>query len=199
MKIYILRHEDRTIDCSFFSPLTELGLKNSTELVLELDKLNINEIYSSPFIRTLQTIKPYIIKNKKKVNIEYGLSEIHNIDIIPKRSVGIKLPEYISKSFNYKCDYTSMISYTDIKYPEEYSDVVIRIKKILYNLINKYKNTDTNILLVTHQSLCCAVLEIINKYSINQKNKINSYILHNYPKGKVCLVFDNDWIYKMIN
>ena len=33
MKIYILRHEDRTQDCTFFSPLTELGLHNSKKLV----------------------------------------------------------------------------------------------------------------------------------------------------------------------
>ena len=41
MKIYILRHEHRTNDCSFFSPLTELGLDNANKLVPILDKLDI--------------------------------------------------------------------------------------------------------------------------------------------------------------
>jgi len=140
MKIYILRHENRTQDCSFFSPLTELGLNNSNKLISLLNDLNINIIYSSPFIRTLQTIKPYILYNKKNINIEYGLSEIHHPDIIAKKAVGILLPEYIAKSFNYNCNYVSIINHTDIKYPEKYSDIVIRIKKILYNLINKYYN-----------------------------------------------------------
>ena len=196
MKIYILRHEDRTHDCSFFSPLTELGLKRSEILANNLEKLDINLVISSPFIRTLQTIRPFLNKCKKQVNLEYGLCEIHNIDIIPKKAVGIQLPEYIAKSFNYKCDYNTIISHTDIKYPECYNDVVLRVKKILYNLIKKYTDKDINILLVTHQSLCCAILEIINN---NSKNKINKYDIQNYPKGKICLVFDNDWFYKMIN
>jgi hypothetical protein len=33
MKIYLLRHEDRTQDCSFFAPLTYDGLENAKKLV----------------------------------------------------------------------------------------------------------------------------------------------------------------------
>ena len=33
MKIYILRHEDRTMDCTFFSPLTQKGLENAIDLI----------------------------------------------------------------------------------------------------------------------------------------------------------------------
>ena len=194
MKIYILRHENRTQDCSFFSPLTELGLFNSNKLVSLLNELKIDIIYSSPFIRTLQTIKPYILYSKKNINIEYGLSEIHHNDIIAKKAVGIILPEYIAKSFNYNCNYISIINHTDIKYPEKYSDIIIRIKKILYNLIKKYYNTNINILLVTHQSLCSAILEIVNKYNI-----IDTHVIHNYPKGKLSLVYDNNWVYKILN
>ena len=64
MKIYILRHEERTIDASFFSPLTKQGILNSINLIPLLENLNITTIISSPFIRTLQTIKPY---SKKKI------------------------------------------------------------------------------------------------------------------------------------
>ena len=58
MKIYLLRHEDRTMDLTFFSPLTKNGLENSNELVKYLEREKINTIYSSPYIRTLQTIYP---------------------------------------------------------------------------------------------------------------------------------------------
>ena len=47
MILYILRHEDRTQDCSFFSPLTELGLRNANNLIKILEKeniININDI-----------------------------------------------------------------------------------------------------------------------------------------------------------
>ena len=104
MKIYILRHEDRTQDCSFFSPLTSLGLNNAVNLINYLDTCNINIIFSSPFIRTLQTIKPYIDTKKCIINIEYGLSEIHHKDIIAKKSVGLTLPIYLAKYYNYDCN-----------------------------------------------------------------------------------------------
>ena len=59
MKLYILRHEDRTMDLTFFSPLTKNGLEKSIDLINYLEKEKINLIYSSPYIRTLQTIYPY--------------------------------------------------------------------------------------------------------------------------------------------
>ena len=59
MRLYILRHEDRTMDLTFFSPLTKNGLEKSNELINHLENERINCIYSSPYIRTLQTIYPY--------------------------------------------------------------------------------------------------------------------------------------------
>ena len=138
MKIYILRHEDRTQDCSFFSPLTSLGLNNAINLINYLDTCNINIIFSSPFIRTLQTIHPYSTKYNFKIHVEYGLSEIHHEDIIPKKAVGIILPEYLGEFYNYNCNYKSIISHTKIKYPEKYTDVIKRIKIILTHIINQY-------------------------------------------------------------
>ena len=197
MKIYILRHEDRTHDCTFFSPLTELGLNNSIKLIKYLNMCNINLIFSSPFIRTLQTIHPFIKNKKYKINIEYGLSEIHHEDIIPKKSIGIILPEYLGHYYNYNCEYKSIISTFNIKYPEKYKDVINRVKIILKKIISTYINTDYNILLVTHQSLCKAILDII--ISCNNDIIINDFIINNYPKGKLSLIFYNEWCFKLIN
>ena len=138
MKLYLLRHEDRTIDCTFFSPLTLLGLKNSVKLKNLLVTHNINKIYSSPFIRTIQTIFPYSKKHKIPINLEYGLSEFHHQDIIPKQSVGLELPDYIAKSYNVNCQYTPVISHVGINYPETMLDVEVRVKKILQSLIKKH-------------------------------------------------------------
>ena len=73
MRIYILRHEDRTQDATMFSPLTEEGLENSIKLINDLEDLDIDKIYSSPFIRTLQTVYPYA--NKKDININAAVSD----------------------------------------------------------------------------------------------------------------------------
>ncbi len=204
MRIYILRHEDRPQDCSFFVPLTYDGLENAKKLVEKLENEKIDLIISSPFIRTLQTIHPYSKKTNKNINIEYGLSEIHHQDIIPVKAVGIRMPEYILKLFNYNPKYKSIIEADGIIYPETINHVKNRIKLVLNNIISNYYKTDNNILLVTHQSLCNCILELIKNNSkiINSKKfkNITDRIITGYPLGKVCLVFDKDeWEYEEIN
>jgi 2,3-bisphosphoglycerate-dependent phosphoglycerate mutase len=89
MKIYILRHEDRTMDGTFFSPLTQDGLDNAVKLIELLNKYNIDCIYSSPFIRTLQTVYPYAKSKGLKINADHSLSEIQHPHIIPVKSFQI--------------------------------------------------------------------------------------------------------------
>ena len=130
MKLYILRHEDRTKDCTLFSPLTELGLSNSFQLKSILNNENINIIYSSPYIRALQTVYYYAEKYNIKINIELGLGEIQIKDLLPKKSIGVLLPKYIMEKYKYNSEDISIISNDNIKYPEVYSDVLERTKKI---------------------------------------------------------------------
>jgi 2,3-bisphosphoglycerate-dependent phosphoglycerate mutase len=201
MKIYILRHEDRTQDCSFFAPLTKGGLDNSVKLVPYLEKIKIDQIYSSPFIRTLQTIYPYAKEHDKKINIEYGLSELHNEEIIAKKAVGVSLPEYLAESFNYNPEYKSLLKPTDILYPEKGKQATTRIKRVLKKIIQDYGTSDLNIILVSHQTLCNGVLKIVNKYSEEFKEKLSDSTINNYEKGKICLIFDSEkgWTYKPVN
>ena len=206
MKIYILRHEDRTHDCTFFSPLTKIGLENSIKLIDILKKEKINTIYTSPFIRTLQTIYPYAKSNNIKLNIEYGMSEIHHEDIIAKKSVGINLPEYLAESFEYNPEYKTLIKSTDIVYPEKLHNVELRVKKVLLSVIMNNKGTDNNIILVSHQTFCITALKIVNKSNEMFKGKLTKYI-ENYEKGKACLIYDsnnsnnsqNYWTFRSLN
>ena len=89
MKLYVLRHEDRTMDLTFFSPLTKNGLNNSVNLIKFLEKEKINSIYSSPYIRTLQTVYPYAKKYDIKPKLEYSLTELYQDENIPKKSYQI--------------------------------------------------------------------------------------------------------------
>ena len=200
MKLYILRHEDRVIDCSFFAPLTEKGIVNSSELKKVLEDENINVIYSSPFKRTLQTIFPYAKHSKNKINIEYGLSEIHHQDIIPRRAVGMELPNYLFKSYNGNKEYKSSINHDEIEYPEDFNSVKSRMKKVVGEVFKKHFKTNDNVILVTHQSLCNAALQLVNENSQEFKGKISEDTYNNYEKGKVSLIYENrDWVYKGIN
>lgn len=192
MRIYILRHEERTIDCTFFAPLTKKGLENSMKLTNYLLPLNIDEIYCSPFIRTLQTINPYINKTNKKIKLEYGLIEIKHESIIPPKSHNVELPNYLAEFFNYDINYETVINTNQIKYPENTNDLKNRIYFFLRHLLmNNYK-TNKNILLVTHQGVCSIILSILK---IN-----NNPYKSDYPLGKLSLIFDTDnWVFKKIN
>ena len=70
MKIIALRHGLRFDSALYFTPLTAEGLIQADNLVEPLKELNIDTIYCSPFLRTLQTIYPYCIETNKTVNIE---------------------------------------------------------------------------------------------------------------------------------
>jgi broad specificity phosphatase PhoE len=194
MKIFILRHEDRTQDASFFSPLTKNGLENSKKLIEKFEDLGINYVYSSPYIRTLQTIYPYVKSKDKQIRLEYALSEINDPHLIPKNAHGTFLPEYLAQSFLYDENYKCVIQPNELKYPEIEKDVLTRVKNFLKILITNHYKTDDRVLLVTHQVICNNILKLINK-SLKNKAEIN-----NYQTGMITLVFeDNDWTFKPIN
>jgi broad specificity phosphatase PhoE len=66
MKIIALRHGLRFDSALYFTPLTAEGLVQADNLVEILKDEKIDIIYCSPFLRTLQTIYPFCIENKKK-------------------------------------------------------------------------------------------------------------------------------------
>lgn len=196
MKIYILRHEDRTQDATMFSPLTKTGLDNAVELIDTIKDLDINIIYSSPFIRTLQTIYPYAKENNKKINVDYSLSEFQHESIIPKNSYSVRLPEYIAESFNCNNNYKTLFEPENFEYPEDEHKLNKRVKSFLTKLMKENLEKKCNILLVTHQAVCNSILKIATKYI----DDVNIEFTYSYPKGKVTKVWDVDeWYFKPIN
>ena len=197
MKIYILRHEDRTMDLTFFSPLTKNGLEKSINLISYLEKEKINSIYCSPYIRTLQTIFPYSKKYNLKSKLDYSLTELYQEGNIPKKSYQITLPEYIAKTFGYDEDYKTMILPSDIKFPENIKLFNDRIKTFLKIIIKNNYNTDNNIVLVTHQGVIDIIMRILGKRSSDLKNKVKDI---KYPKGSLTKILDNGtWGFTKIN
>ncbi len=186
MRIYILRHEDRTMDATFFSPLTQEGLNNSIKLIKILNNCEINCIFSSPFIRTLQTISPYTKHKNLKINVEHCLSEIQHPHLIPVKSYQINLPLYIAEQFNYNPDYTSMLDPSTHNYPETSESVSSRTKKFLTKIISEMIDTDLNIVIVTHQIICNNIIRLATKKTMKFD------ISYNYPKGGLTKIFDND-------
>ena len=191
MKIYLIRHEDRTKDATFFSPLNFKGMENSKKLHPILKDLNINLVFSSPYIRTLQTISPFVSLENLSVNIDYALGESINPYIIPKNSYNVELPEYIAKLFNVNPTYSSVVKPSEMVWDEKIKHIKSRVRKFLRFILTTYTKKDVNILICSHQTTINCFLNIINaKHSVE----------YPYLKGKICLIFKNDkWDIKPID
>ena len=197
MKLYILRHEDRTMDLTFFSPLTKNGLEKSNELINYLEKEKIDTVFSSPYIRTLQTIYPYSRKHNLKPKLDYSLGELYQEDNIPKKSYQITLPEYIAESFNYDEEYKSTMMPNDVQFPENIKFFNKRIKTLLKSIIKNNYNTDKKILLVTHQGVIDIIIRMLKK---RNKKLTDQLIDLKYKKGALTKIFDDsEWSFKKIN
>ena len=197
MRLYILRHEDRTMDLTFFSPLTKNGLEKSNELINHLENERINCIYSSPYIRTLQTIYPYSKKYNLKPKLDYSITEMYQEENIPKKSYQVTLPEYIAESFNYDNEYKSVFMPSDIEFPEDIKKFNKRIKNFVKNIIRNNYSTENNILLVTHQGVIDIILRSIGKRNKELNEKVKDL---KYSKGALTKIFeDNEWKFKKIN
>ena len=178
MKIYLLRHEIRDLkDPTFYSPLLKQGLVNAQKLKYTLKNINFDIIFSSPFKRVLQTIKPYCNLEDKKVNIEYSLYEqIYNhanatvnfdrnnfrLDLKPSDE------EYYLKNLSYR-------SYLPLSKIEFTKNTEARARNFLNHIIEKYKDTDRNILIASHGGIIAQMLGIEDRY----------------PMGGLCICYEN--------
>ena len=72
--IYIIRHCEATGQ-SAKAPLTEKGFKQASVLANFISGLKIDKIISSPYVRALQSIKPFAEENNLEVEIDERLGE----------------------------------------------------------------------------------------------------------------------------
>ncbi len=177
MKLILLRHEDRNLlNPLFFTPLTDLGMTRRYQLIEPLSSENIDIIYSSPFLRTLETIYPTATFLKKKVNVEYALYEyVHNPlftltdwyhDVSELWKDHLHLKEMINPR------YKSMIKEDDFEIMEDEKRLERRLTPFIMKLLRE--DSQKTVLLVTHGG-------VINKIKdmLIQKTPMNDY----FPMG----------------
>jgi broad specificity phosphatase PhoE len=179
MSIFLLRHEERFEPPSFFTPLTRNGLNNAEKLIDKLIQIPLDEIYCSPFLRTVQTIYPYCISNNREINIENSLYEINNPHICQKNNYQHRVselecihPKYLEVVNN---DYDSFLELENMKWPDRHLEDLYRrvVPFIEYLRENKQGK---NILLVSHMS----TINVIKNYLLHgQVAEKDSF----YPTG----------------
>lgn len=161
MRVILLRHEERGIDVGFYSNLTEHGIINACNYLPDkLHALKIDVIFSSPFIRTLQTIYPYANLYNKNINIEYGLYEyLHNPYFLLGKwyyTINDIKDKGLSRIINY--EYQSIVKKNDFSVLEDEEDLEKRVKKFFDYLKRNFYNQ--SVLIVTHKGVINKIKDI---------------------------------------
>lgn len=172
MKLYIMRHCKRDInDCSFESPLLDTGHLDAIESCKKMKKNNINVIYSSPFLRAIQSGNYYSKKYDINMNIDYSLCEYVNKN--NKEDLMYSINNYIIPNewiTRYNININNMLL-NEFNYDETLEECILRIKNFLIYIHEKYKKTNNNILIITHMSIVNIILHLINNIELNiEKN-----------------------------
>lgn len=186
MKIYVMRHFERPSNITFFIELNKLGKQNAIKKIPEIENLNIDVIYSSPLVRTLQSIEPYARKHNVKVNPENSLYEFMEDDRFTLENykhtvdeVSDKLKDILNKGYN------SILHIDELEEPrvgrmskEEYRKYINkRTTHFLMYLHRAYGKTDKNILLVTHKGTINSILEhnLDDSYETGKITEVNRF------------------------
>jgi len=176
MKIFVMRHCERNLmDCGFESPLLPIGIHNAKNLYSQMNFMNIDTIYSSPFLRTIQTADFYSKIKNIPINIDYSLAEfLLPIDKYRMKSIyNYEIPNSWKNNFIMKTDNMLLDKYN---INEEINDCINRLYNFLTNIIEEHKYTEKNILLVTHMSIVNVILGLMeNNINIETFNMDKPY------------------------
>ena len=156
--VYFVRHaeSDHKIIDELTRPLTTKGKKDADELVNHFDKMSIDSIYSSPYLRAVSTIRP--IANKKGIAISIR-------DNFKERSSN-------SSWIHNQMDLETFVGrmWIDVNRSVDGGETIAELKKRNINelalVLNKCKNK--TIIIGTHGT---ALASIISNYEVNFSGK----------------------------
>lgn len=183
MKLIVLRHFKRGGSPLFDTSLTEEGLKDAENIVEELRKLRINDIYCSPFLRTVQSIYPFATKYNKTINIDNAIHEGTNDLLFNDTNINNHY-SFHNKKYNLSgiinTNYRNSLLICNI-YPQEGNDRIIeRVHTFINSLISNKNNKGKTILIVTHQCICNAIKKYFdNKVEINDNFPMGTFEIIN--------------------
>ena len=177
MKLFALRHFQRYEDISFYSSLTMEGFANASAMVEKLNQLGITHVYSSPYLRTIQTVNPFVSNNILKIRVEPIIGEMRNAENYEPRHMFQKSVGDIPFKYfpNIDWEYTPMKEKLIVNRPEHREDVVKRVTEFIRMLYEKHSRAD-RILIIGHSCILNAMKSIYK-----QENGWQSV----YPYGKI--------------
>ncbi len=172
MIIVILNACESLSSNEFMTILSKKGLEKADKISTFLaDEINPDIIYSSPFVRALQTIYPFCYQNKKYINAEcclYPLNRYDRPNIYYHDTNLSSLPnyfQYLRQMLN--TDYSTTVFHSNVSRKETDRHVGNRVFPFLYALKNKYQDTNKTILIISHSDIFSYILKFF-------KIKVNS-------------------------
>lgn len=197
MKIYFLRHEKRPQEQTFEISLTDIGHQNAQKLIPLLDSLSIQQIYSSPFLRCLETLHPFCKNNGKKINVENSLYEFVTEHLFKQSNYKQSLTPSQNSNYFVNNDYTSFFDIENLLFPQTEELMEERVYSFLNHLINQYQNQELSILLCGHKKILDKIYILYLKEHDLMKEKSKKL---EYPMGGLSLVYDNkSYCYQRLN
>ena len=170
-KLIFIRHaeSDISIKNDMNRPLTNHGLVASNKIPHLFTGVGIDQFYSSPSKRAMDTIKPLAEKRGKDINICPNLRE---------RNIGVWTEDFFSyakkqwQDFNYRNDLGESLKEVQVR-------CLVEIDRILRN----YK--DQTIVIGTHGTVLCTILNYFNEkfdydYFLSMVDKMPFFIRLNF-------------------
>ncbi|MDJ0535928.1 MAG: histidine phosphatase family protein [Xenococcaceae cyanobacterium MO_207.B15] len=163
--VWIARHGNRfdfvypewfnTAERRYDPPLSEDGLLQGYQLGKRLQSENINHIFSSPFLRTIQTAHQIADILNLPIKLEAGLSEWFNpnwMSDTPQTH-----PRELLEAKYHRIDW-NYCSYLHPQYPETETEVNYRTGKTAKWLVDNFSD---NLLLVGHSASVMGATQIL--------------------------------------
>ncbi|ODQ63828.1 phosphoglycerate mutase-like protein [Nadsonia fulvescens var. elongata DSM 6958] len=183
--IYIARHAFRANWVADYDPQSSLptgiagdialarpyGLEQSAQLAEYLNTLDpaIQRVYSSPFVRCIETCKPFVEKIKVPIFIENGVSEWYR----PDRKGGIPIPAKKEKLAEIFSKDLINVDYNPVLFPspkgETFEELKTRVRNFFTQFIRNLNENESEletILITTH----AATKIILAKHLVGDEN-----------------------------
>ena len=169
MNLYVVRHGQTDWNIiGLIQGLTDIelnsnGIDQANEVAQQLKNINFSAIYTSPLKRTLKTA---VLINKY-----HNLNIITDTRVIERCFGNFEGTNGLQNKFDYR-DYELNLEDNNV---ESVKRLFKRIKEFLLEIYKLYKDTDSNILIVTHGGTAIAINAIINNinsdlFSLGIKN-----------------------------
>ena len=149
MPIYLLRHEERDQhNTSFETPLTWNGQRRAaTDVADRLKEVNAVHVFSSPYVRCVQTVLPFCWAHNVPLHIEPALFEHDSNGIQTHPPMALTPRELSIIGGNYSA--APFVSTADLA-TEPFADRIDGYRRYITKL---YERSAATIVLCTH--LCC--------------------------------------------